>query len=93
MDWKNPITLSLIALVVATVISVAVFVLWKPASVVNVDDQKNKNLNWGKLISLSVVLGLVSAIVIFISTMKEIPATIELDPVAMGFGTKVANNY
>ena len=95
MDLKDPITPSLITLVVAVIIIIIVFILWKPSFVVNAYDEKKKKINWGKLVSLSLVLGIVSAIVVYISIMKNIPAqrSLELEPAKMGFGKKVSDCY
>ena len=91
MNLKKPIVLSLVGLVSITVISIIIFSTWKPSFVTTVNNKKQKKLNWGKLLSLSVVLGVVTAISLYLSTMKPIAKNISSP--SMKFGGPVANSF
>jgi len=68
MHLKHPISLSLIALCSTTVICIIVLYLYKPTVILKA--QENKEINWGKLISLSIVFGTVVGIIFYLVTMK-----------------------
>ena len=90
---NKPIVLSLVGLVFIAVVTVVILAVWKPDFVVGVNNDKKKKINWGKLVSLSCVLGILAAIILYISTMKSAPSEkILLEPAEMGFG-KVSDCY
>jgi hypothetical protein len=65
--------------------------VWKPDFVTTVTNEKKKKINWGKLISLSFVLGILAAIALYLSTTKNAPKN--ADPVKMAFEGPIANSY
>ena len=91
MNLKKPIVLSLVGLVSITVISIIIFSTWKPTFVTTVNNKKKKSLNWGKILSLSFVLGIVTAITLYISTMKPTLENVSTTP--MKFRGPVADSY
>ena len=84
---QNPIYLSFTGLIIVTLVCILTLYIWKPNFVTIVS--KNKiHILWGKLVSLSLTVGTLFAIVLYFSNTT--PPVIE--PVKMGFN-KVCNSY
>jgi len=81
MQWKTPIMFSVIVLVSVTTISTIVFSIWKPQFVTKT--VQRQKINWGKLISMSLVLGIVAGILSYLSTMKNTSHDVINEPVNM----------
>jgi cellobiose-specific phosphotransferase system component IIC len=91
---KDPIKLSLISICVVTLLSLLVISKCKPECTVDLDSDKNSKINWGKSISLSLMIGIVTGIVVFLCTMKKATVVPEKTPDAvMKFSNKVSNAY
>lgn len=65
----NNIYTSAIGGFIMIVVSILVLSLWKP----NIVKKKNNKIQWNRIISLSIVLGIVVSIVICLLTMKTLP--------------------
>jgi hypothetical protein len=78
-----------------TALSVASLATCKPDYTVDIDDDKNRKRNWGKIISISLVMGIVAGIIVFLLTMEKVPARVEddIEPAKMRFSKNVSNCY
>ena len=77
----DPITLSLAGLALVTGIMILILAIAKPTFVLQ--PKQDKKINWGKLVSISLVVGLLAAIILYVSRIK--PKSIQPDPVTMAF--------
>lgn len=90
MNLKNPVTLSFIGFVTITILSILILWIWKPNVVLKVKTEKD--INWGKLISLSIIMGVVVAIILFFTTIKKIDFLTK-EKYTMGFFNKSNHCY
>ena len=91
---KDPIKLSLVSICIVTILSILVISKCKPACTVDLDGDKNSKINWGKAISLSLMIGIVTGMVVFLMTMdKTREAPIKTTDAVMEFSKKVSNAY
>jgi len=69
---------SVLCIIVVTILSILLLSICKLDCVTDMDDAKNKKINWGKAISLSITIGIVAGIIFFIMNENELTkSTIE----------------
>ena len=91
---KDPIKLSIISICIVTILSLLVISKCKPDCTIDLDSDKNSKINWGKTISLSLMIGIVTGIVVFLVTMEKTQeAPVETNDATMAFSKKVSNAY
>lgn len=70
MDTKN---LSIFSGSIVLILSIIILFLTKPKMLLNVNDKHQQVVNWTKLIILSVIFALVSAIIVFLMKNEVVP--------------------
>ncbi len=66
IDWKAPLTISVISLISSFIIIFIILFFVKPSFVMNKDKDGNMHHNWVKLIIYSLLFSIVIAIVAFL---------------------------
>uniref|UniRef100_A0A6C0EMK3 Uncharacterized protein n=1 Tax=viral metagenome TaxID=1070528 RepID=A0A6C0EMK3_9ZZZZ len=87
IDWQNPMIFSSVAGCVTSVVMIIILAVAKPDTVMKVGDDHTHSLDWLRVIMLSLILGLVVAIVLFVMKLRKY--AIEQEPDKQ----HVADNY
>jgi DMSO/TMAO reductase YedYZ heme-binding membrane subunit len=92
----DPIKLSLVGFSTVFILSIIIFSISKPTFVTTTAvNGRHRGINWGKLLSLSVVFGVLTAIILYLiktPTFRNQPKS-ESQPVQMSFSKKVSDCY
>lgn len=91
--YKDPIKLSLVGICMTTVLSILLISISKPSCAMDVDSEKDVKINWGKALSLSMMIGIVVGIMIFLLTMDKVSEPVIEQPAIMEFSKKISNAY
>ena len=78
IDWKDPMIISIITGNITLIISIIFFAILKPRVIMKVKDNYKHGINWLKLILLSIVIGLVMAIVTFLYMVRNLSVSAEI---------------
>lgn len=91
---KDPIKLSIISIIVVTLLCILTISKCKPECAVDLDSDKNRKTNWGKTVSISLMIGIVSGILVFVMNMEKVPdIPQDKTEVTMKFSDKVSYAY
>lgn len=85
IDWKDPMVVSILAGITGFIIALMVLSFTKPQAVMKVNENHEHGINWFKLIMLSIVMGLVLAIMAFLIMVQKQPTFVDPTTIKMQF--------